>query len=422
LGGQFVPYAVCDYKKRTFGVTNQTLAYCTPALLGGTQNKVAYLQDIKSAPNKLKNVDIVFTSDKSKWSRCIVIETNNFMYEEQGLESQKLNDLDKKKENFDLRGAKSKGSDTDPNGTDNTTGKSWFPGYAIDVETGKRLNLFFGENSGYDPAFDLLDAFAFTQPRTGRDMIWNPTADAFVSGGGGFPTAINLAAGCGHYIYVTENEYDGCAELYTFLNKTNPDRRSVARRVTWTSMPVLRPGTKLLSYAEGIIPNDLTAKLRVDNPYQIQVGTNVKLGYPTYQFTMDGVQSTPLDSPEKVNAALEAINVVPNPYYAYSAYELSQFTSTVKITNLPAKCVVSIYSLDGKFIRQYRRDEVEEKRIGTNPGISQRQITPALEWDMKNTKNIPVASGTYLIHVSSDLGERTIKWFGVMRPFDPSGL
>ena len=39
----------------------------------------------------------------------------------------------------------------------------WFPGYAIDVETGERLNMAFGEDSwlGGD---------------NGRDMIWNPTS------------------------------------------------------------------------------------------------------------------------------------------------------------------------------------------------------------------------------------------------------
>jgi hypothetical protein len=42
---------------------------------------------------------------------------------------------------------------------------------------------------------------------------------------------------------------------------------------------------------------------------------------------------------------------------------------------------------------------------------------------MKNAKGIPVASGVYLIHISApDMGERTIKWFGVQRQFDSSGL
>jgi hypothetical protein len=55
--------------------------------------------------------------------------------------------------------------------------------------------------------------------------------------------------------------------------------------------------------------------------------------------------------------------------------------------------------------------------------LSSKQITPALEWDLKNSKGIPVSSGVYIIHITADgLGERVIKWFGVARQFDPSGL
>ncbi|MEO0341336.1 MAG: hypothetical protein AAF242_19265, partial [Bacteroidota bacterium] len=61
--------------------------------------------------------------------------------------------------------------------------------------------------------------------------------------------------------------------------------------------------------------------------------------------------------------------------------------------------------------------------IGVNRAINRQQISPALEWDMRNSKGIPIASGVYLIHVDAgELGERTIKWFGVNRKFDPSGL
>ncbi len=431
LKGQFVPYTMCDYKRRSFGTgtTAQTIPYTTPAWYNNLSKNYylnaggAATKPINTFLEKIPNVDIVLTSDKSKWSRCVVVETINDMYTESGMaaETDPANPA-KAKGSFDLRAGASIGSETDPNAaSDGTKGKSWFPGYAVDVETGKRYNVFFGENSGFDSKDEVLnEVYKFSQPLTGRDMIWNPTTDAAV--GNGPQGAAQLVAGCGHYIYVTDQEYDGCADLYTQLNKTSPSKTNVVRRIRWTAMPFLTQGSKMLDYKSGLIPNDCTIKLRVDNPYSVSAGTNVKLGYPTYQFEIANAQAGAVDSPELVNKALEAINVVPNPYYAYSAYEISQFTNTVKITNLPAKCVVSIYTLDGKFIRQYRRDEVAERTKGTNPGVSEKQITPALEWDLKNEKSIPVASGTYLIHVSSDLGERTLKFFGVMRPFDPSGL
>ena len=60
---------------------------------------------------------------------------------------------------------------------------------------------------------------------------------------------------------------------------------------------------------------------------------------------------------------------------------------------------------------------------GNNRAVNRQQINPALEWDLNNSKGIPVASGVYLIHIAAEgLGERTIKWFGVNREFDPSGL
>ncbi len=77
--------------------------------------------------------------------------------------------------------------------------------------------------------------------------------------------------------------------------------------------------------------------------------------------------------------------------------------------------------MDGRFIRQYNRDE----QIGdpTGYGTEGQQILPNLEWDLKNAKGIPVASGVYLIHVAAEgIGERTLKWFGINRKFDPAAF
>jgi hypothetical protein len=174
----------------------------------------------------------------------------------------------------------------------------------------------------------------------------------------------------------------------------------------------------MTTYKDGLIPrgNDAVVKLRVDNQYQTWFNdndSNKKTGHPLYRFRIDGRGRTDL-STVQVESALDSVKAVPNPYYGYSQYETSQFTQTVKITNLPGKATVTIYSLDGKFIRQYTRDEQYEPY---------NQITPAIEWDLKNSKGIPVASGVYLIHINAPgMGERTIKWFGIARQFDPSGL
>jgi hypothetical protein len=144
---------------------------------------------------------------------------------------------------------------------------------------------------------------------------------------------------------------------------------------------------------------------------------------PVYEFEISNKAAENIE-PEEYEGALANVNVVPNPYYAYSAYENSALVNTIKITNLPDRAIVTIYTLDGKFIRQFNRDESPMIKSDPFVATTSSQTRPALEWDLKNNKNIPIASGVYLIHVvAPDLGEeRVLKWFGVNRQFDPTGL
>lgn len=189
-------------------------------------------------------------------------------------------------------------------------------------------------------------------------------------------------------------------------------------------MSALFPQASLRSYHDGIVPNDLTIRLRVENPYQYAIGTNENKGHNFYSFSIIGQEANPIVKKEEISTALDNVNVVPNPYYGFSNYETGQFSNVVKITNLPASCTITIYSVDGKFIKQYKRDETPVKRTGSNPGVLENQITPDLEWDLTNFKSIPVASGAYIIHIKENTtgAEKIVKWFGVARKFDPSGL
>jgi len=303
------------------------------------------------------------------------------------------------------------------------TGMGWFPGYAVDVETGLRLNIFFGENSVYR---DFV-ADALGLGKEAYDMIWNPRPEIIL------PTSGNISpleAYCGgqQYVYVMRSTYDGCTALRKDLDRTGIIKARALAQITWTAIPILLndPAAALLTLNEGLIPNDVTIKLRVDNPYQLAVGNGEHNSYPTYKVEFKGVSPVELTEAD-YDEALAEINVVPNPYLAYSEYETSSFDNTVKITNLPAKCKVTIYALDGRFIRQYTRNEVGKPNSPprTNPPVAVNQIVPDLEWNLKNFAGIPIASGVYLIYVDaseSGLGERVIKWFGVSRQFDPSGL
>ncbi len=434
--GAFYPYYLADW---SLGTPAEPW-YITPAwtektgaATQGLVNKSA-VGDVKNrrkAMANLPNVDIVLTSDKSKWSRCVVIEGAPYTFTGgQYLESPDFQPESpaggKERLMFDVRYSLSVGKDDangdgrpDPDGAVDAAGKpiygmGWFPGYAIDVETGRRLNVFFSENSAFDNTKD--------QNFTGRDMLWNPTSQITLAQvmNPQNPAPYEIVAGGYHWIYVSYSTYDEGAFARTKftpeLNTTVSAKVNAIKDIAWAGMVTLQQGYAMKSLKDGLIPSDLRIKIRVDNPYQTwfdDANGGQKTGHPKYRFKIEGRETQPLDQVQVENA-LDSIKVTPNPYYGYSAYEVSQFQNIVKITNLPAKCTVDIFSLDGKFIRHYDRNETY---------TPYNQFLPDIEWDMKNAKGIPVASGVYLMNINAEgLGSRTIKWFGVARQFDPSGL
>ena len=448
--GFFVPYYLLDYRENALGFID----YITPAWTPANQsfgNIVRHPPQSNEAELfNLNNVDIVFTSDKSKWSRCIVLETATRNYYDTNNGLGLLTELDAvtgcQIDHFDVRGGRSVTKDDndgdglpdiDQNAT-HETGFGYFPGYAVDVETGKRLNIFFGENSTYtcDQPQVLQDLYGincenFTFGPDGRDMAWNPNNQAiFLTDNANAPIIQPYSSYLGgqHFIYVTDKEYDGCEALYEELrgcNKSDLSKaQTIGKNIRWAAMPMVAQDEQLLSYADGLIPNDLVVKIRVDNKYQVEEGTGVSGGYPTYEFEFQGVSPNEIDTDEEDDWALDFVNVVPNPYNARSFYEGTDNSTIVKITNLPAVCTVTIYSLDGRFVRQYKRNEsrlpITDRRYA---GAVSTQINPDIEWDLRNSKGVPIASGVYLIHIDAgDMGERVLKWFGVTRDFDPTGL
>lgn len=422
-------------------LTNNGTAFFTPLQLTrfGGADDVFYLSpswrgqyptaeqdglDFRATLENLNNVDIVFTADKSKWSRCIVVETAPPLYEASGLLTEGTANQ------FALRAGASVNREGNPDG--DGTGMGWFPGYAIDVETGQRLNIFFGENSVYTDELSI-DAVGDASLGIGDDMIWNPTSDVIVSDISTPGTFYRNFGGGQHYIYVTRTPYDESASLRDLLSvPANAELFQIAKLmdlITYTAVPL--PARPLLPVSEGLIPSDAIAKVRVENSFNKEIVIqNIErpvrmLGegsLPVYEFGFSGVEPRAYEG-EELESALADVAIVPNPYYAYSAYETDQFETTIKVTNLPARATVTIYSLDGKFIRRFERSESPLIQEGSNPAIAEAQIYPALEWDLNNSSNVPVASGVYIFHISAPgIGERSIKWFGVNRKFDPTGL
>lgn len=164
----------------------------------------------------LYSVDIVVTADKSKWTRCLVLEAgageDGYVHTEFGdnvRHEPKTHPSVDKNGNIELNPIEGQ-----------ETGFGWFPGYAINIETGERLNIMFAENSldtlnnGDDMIFNPTTNYAyFTDPETGEITIlseaeytamWN--SYAMIDHGVDSPHAISEmpepAFGGRHFLYV----------------------------------------------------------------------------------------------------------------------------------------------------------------------------------------------------------------------------
>jgi hypothetical protein len=73
--------------------------------------------------------------------------------------------------------------------------------------------------------------------------------------------------------------------------------------------------------------------------------------------------------------------------------------------------------VNGILVKRFSRDVAGDNSAGTS--ITGKNFETSQDWDLRNHKNVPIASGLYLIHIEAPgIGERTLKWFGVMRPID----
>jgi hypothetical protein len=221
----------------------------------------------------LNSVDIVFTNDTSKWTRSCVVEAQ---------EDAALSVGQQKK--MGLRKSPSVGKDGQPDAS-GTIGMGWFPGYAIDIETGERLNIIFAEDS-------------WQISENGSDMIWNPTSKITTeirpSFNAGPPVEFsggNYLLGGKHFVYVVNgNSWVKGTEDYINGNFTNVNEAPnydkgtwiharllndvsdagkfrVFQKVSWCGIPLLSPGRTLKTEIEEE-KNDATIKLRVTKPYR----------------------------------------------------------------------------------------------------------------------------------------------------------
>jgi hypothetical protein len=391
--------------ERILGGTWAPWALVGQAAFQPSNTQQVSLSQVSASPiSETPSVLVVMTPDKSKWTRSPVLENESNTQLTQGgagkLQLRASPSIDK-----DGRKAGTPGANNDEatRGGTQPTGMGWFPGYAIDLETGERLNIAYSENS-------------FWGGEIGRDMIFNPSSELYT------PSGEPVFGGC-HWIYVFKNDRRQAFEL----NQPNPGQRvpgydegefirstiqttqleplrRVFRAVGWVGSAMVVPGRQLLE-------TEVRLSLGVAKPYRTYLDYTGSPepyvparngGRPLYAFSTSGF-AVQTGVAEVLNEVLDIINVVPNPYYAFSGYETSRLDNRVKFINLPQRCTISIYNVSGTLVRKFRKDN---------------DLT-FLDWDLKNQANVPIAGGVYICHVDvPDVGEKVLKWFGVMRPLD----
>ncbi len=295
----------------------------------------------------LSNIDVVL--DASRPSKCVVLQFDK----QGGVSSDVL--------------VKSQTGD----------GMGEFPGYAIDIDRGIRLNLFFSESKLEDPEL-------------GDNLIWDLT---------------DKKNGTRSYIYVTNTLYDEGAnysQLFdeirtdnslTGIQRINTYANSIFKDITWVGNLKVKQTSKFMA-------SDVTRiRLRVNKQYR----SDITESQPEYEFNTSGVLAE-IENISLADSVLQCIRMVPNPYFAYSEYESFQFDNRVKITNLPQVCTIRIFNTNGEIVRVYRKSS---------------DVT-FIDWDLKNEIGIPISGGAYFAHIKAPElgGEIVVKWFGVVRQFD----
>ncbi len=393
LGGIIAPYPLVARS----GVYNGYYTF-GPAF-GASRSKDVKLE-------RLNSIDLVFTDkgihDKKYWTQCIVIEMS---------EDDKLSEGNVPK--FTIRDHKSWTGQVDANGNpiydENERGRSWFPGYAINLETGERMNIIFGEDS-------------YLKEENGADMIWNPTY-AYQNPAASHYEIDKYLWGGKHWIYIMDSEalkqykgnpgpYDHGEDYLNYFKSRNYKLSTSEGIFFWSQcmyvmLPVVAYPNELKPLKDGLIPTETRVRIRIKNPYaEYQTSDNPENNnVPYYRFSTSPIAM--VNSEDIGKNAMENINIVPNPYYGFNEYEKNQLDNRVRIINLPKKCDIYIYTLSGALVRKFTKDETDDNH------------KPYLDWDLKNHAGIPVASGLYIIYIDGyELGSKTLKWFGIMRPID----
>ena len=297
------------------------LRKCAPgAPIGPNPNlNIQQAQD-RATIAQTPSVDLVFTHEKEKWTRCVVVEMCDDATISQG-GAQKMKP--RNRPSVDKNGYSAGHPDYNAAEGDliSSVGMGWFPGFAIDVETGQRLNVVFGENS-------------FFAGQNGSDMLWNPTSQMYDQVG-------NPRFGGQHVVFVIGEDinnsgmpiYDSCAAFFNNISSTNNSlNREAWQSATWTMYPILREGHELLE-------KPVLVRMRVNKRYEDYVITGINDGKPAFEWNISSLLPADLSIDE---ALVPDALIFPNP---------TQNHFFIQFQNMQPN-LVRVYSMTGVLVHE----------------------------------------------------------------------
>ena len=101
------------------------------------------------------------------------------------------------------------------------------------------------------------------------------------------------------------------------------------------------------------------------------------------------------------------VKVVPNPYVFYNEWEQKRFPRKLKFINLPHRCTIRIFNLNGELVKTLLHTHTYEPEQGQGQILNDAGGDEW--WDMLNEERQFIASGIYIYHVQSTIGEQISK-------------
>lgn len=181
------------------------------------------------------------------------------------------------------------------------------------------------------------------------------------------------------YVFIMQSDYAPDAGLY---NENNILEDGATLDVLYAFWPTQRGSAPYLM-----------------GEFTMQIIANLPLtANDVYEFSTSSKET----GAQVAETKLDMINAVPNPYFGYNPAERTPTERIIRFTNLPGDMTtLRIFDLAGNLVRVID-DEARMAQGTTGEAYA--------EWDLRNSADVPVASGIYLVHVDvENVGTKILK-------------